>query len=268
MGVKKYKTLAHRSIKYYYLCTAYARNTYHARWHIFVMRINKTLFIALVAVMSLMTALPVQAQKFTKKAEARREARAKNYFYGHTFTVQAGLVHSWLTRYSFTPSTTYGATSRYQNTRQSFDLGFTWDYACTRYWGLQLGTFYSQQGGQLTQRFKNTSLSVDYGTQLLNEKTENVHINDLELEAMVRGFLPLTAHSRLSLGVGPYVGRIIAGPDASGHWTMGLQANMAYEWEHVYVGVTYQPGLYESLIDDCNTALNALWFNVGFRFWK
>lgn len=232
------------------------------------MRINKTFLLMLLAVMGLTMANPASAQKFTKRAEARREARAKNFFYGHTFTLQAGFTDSWLTRYAFTETTNYGMRSRYMNSRQSFNFGFTWDYAFNRHFGLQTGAFYAQKGGQKLQYFSNKNLSADYGEQLLPEKTKNLHFNTIELQFMPRVFLPLTHRSRLSLGAGGFVGRVLNSEDDMNNWTMGIQGNLAYEWNRLYVGITYQPGIYNKVIDNRSTALNALFFNVGFRLWK
>ena len=89
------------------------------------MQINKRSVLLIIFMM--VVAMPSFAQRFTKKEQAKREARAINYFYGNSFTVSAGYVHSWLTRDRFTDST-FGRSGAYQNTRDSYAFSFSWDY--------------------------------------------------------------------------------------------------------------------------------------------
>ncbi len=49
------------------------------------MQINKRSVLLIIFMM--VVAMPSFAQRFTKKEQAKREARAINYFYGNSFTV-------------------------------------------------------------------------------------------------------------------------------------------------------------------------------------
>jgi hypothetical protein len=43
---------------------------------------------------------------------------------------------------------------------------------------------------------------------------------------------------------------------------------VGYDYRHLSVSATYQPGLYRKVTDNSDARLNALMLNVGFRFWR
>jgi hypothetical protein len=47
-----------------------------------------------------------------------------------------------------------------------------------------------------------------------------------------------------------------------------LQCGVGYDYRHLALSLTYQPGLYRNYTDDSDARMNALMFNVGFRFWR
>lgn len=220
----------------------------------------------LLFIVSLFIAMPVFGQRFTKKEQALREARAKNFFYGHSFTLSAGYVHSWLTTDKFDlTSTKFGRTGQFCNTRESFDAFFSWDYCKSRVWGLQLNGGYVQQGGQ---KLFYQDMGVGYGPQLRSDLTETVHLNDAELQLMGRFFLPLTYKSRLSLNAGIYMDRLLGGYSDANDWDMGAVVSLGYDWNHFVASVSYKPGLFPDVIKTFDTRAASVSVNFGFRLWK
>lgn len=215
---------------------------------------------------ALLFAMPAFGQRFTKKEQALREARAKNFFYGHSFTLSAGYVHGWLTTDKFDKtSNIYGRTGQFSNTRESFDAMFSWDICKNRYWGVQFSLGYLQQGGQ---KLFYQDENLGYGPQLRPDLTETIHINEAVFDAVGRLFLPLSYKCRLSLNGGVYVSRVLGKYDDCHDWDMGPLVGLGCDWGHWTAGVTYRPGLYGSVIKDCDAGAASVSFNVGFRLWK
>lgn len=209
---------------------------------------------------------PVMSQRFTKKEQARREARAKNYFYGNTFSLQAGFVNSWLRRNTIVSASEAGFCDVYQNNRQSFAIGATWDRAVKKWWGWEAGVFYAGMGGEKCAYY-NSGLP---GTtsQLRSDRSQSIDYGVIELQGSVRFFLPLTYFSRLSLDMGVHVDKVVAGGDEVSGWDLGPMVGVSYEWKHIIGRVTYMPGINTGLISGAETAQNSMWFTVGYRFWK
>lgn len=228
------------------------------------MLLNKRFYLLLL--LSLVFAMPMYGQRFTKKEQALREARAKNYFYGHSFTLSAGYNHSWLTKDGFdNTDKKYGQTGAYQNTHDAFDFMFSWDICKKKYYGYQFSAAYLQNGGQKVYYYDN---GLGYGPQLREDLTEDIRTQVLEAQAVFRGFLPLSYKSRLSLNVGYYLDRMIGPNEHCRDWDMGALVGIGYDWKSLSVNVIYKPGVYPNLISDSSTRQGALMFNVGIRFWK
>lgn len=212
----------------------------------------------------LMMALPAHGQKFSKRLEARKEARAANYFYGAQFTLAAGYVHSWMTTSAVRMNISqFGRSAQIKNTHDAFDIGFLYDQAFNRRWGLQTGLYYTQKGGE---HMTYSDQGLGYGPILYDRYGLTVH--GVELQALGRCFLPLAYDSRLSLGVGPYITKLIDVPDGFRNWDLGLMVSIGYDWRHWSASLSYQPGLNSGVVEHSDTRMNALSVNVGFRFWK
>lgn len=226
------------------------------------MRLDKRYILLLIT--TLFISMPVFGQRFTKKEQALREARAKNFFYGHSFTLSAGYVHSWLTTDKFdNNSASAGITGQFCNTRESFDALFSWDICTNRHWGVQFSAGYNQQGGQKLFYYEQ-----NYGPQLRPDKTETIHLNNVEAQALARLFLPLTYKSRLSLNVGPYVNRVVGKYTNANEWDFGALVGLGYDWNHWSCNLTYKPGVFPNIIKGSDTRAASVSFNVGFRLWK
>ena len=210
--------------------------------------------------------LPLHAQKFSKREQAKKEARAINYFHGSSFTVTTGYLHSWMTDGLISPASTqpFGKSEYYKNAHEAFDLGFLWDHAFSRHWGMQHGLYYTQKGGEMVEYFDN-----GFGVGPIPVGRESIAIGGLELQSMARFFIPLTYHSRLSINGGFYLTKMLNETDKGVRkWDMGLMCGLGYDWKHLSVSVNYQPGLYTKICDNSKVKMNALMFNVGYRFWK
>lgn len=228
------------------------------------MQLNKRFFLLLL--LSLVLAMPMYGQRFTKKEQALREARAKNYFYGHSFTLSAGYIHSWLTKDAFDNSDRiFGQTGAYQNTHDACDFMFSWDICHKKYYGFQFSAGYLNKGGQ---KVIYQDMGLGSGPQLREDLTENIRTKNIEVQAAIRGFLPLTYKSRLSLNAGIYIDRLVGSSDIVRDWDMGLLVGLGYDWKYIATSVTYKPGVYPGIISGSNTRQAALMFNVGLRLWK
>lgn len=220
----------------------------------------------LLLITTLFIAMPVFGQRFTKKEQALREARAKNFFYGHSFTLSTGYVHSWLTTEHFDSNTSiYGRTGQYCNTRESFDAFLSWDVCMSRHWGIQFSGGYVQMGGQ---KLFYQDQGLGYGPQLRDDLTETIHINAAEVQTMARWFFPLTYKSRLSLNGGVYVDRVLGKYDDCHDWDFGALVSLGYDWNHWSASVIYKPGFSPDIIKSSDTRAASIAVNVGFRLWK
>jgi hypothetical protein len=218
-----------------------------------------------VLLLGLTTITPTFAQKFSKKEKEREEARAANYFHGSSFTATAGYVHSWITDgdIATTSASKFGKSESYRNTHNAFNIGFLWDHSFSRHWGMQHGLYYMQKGGE-----KSTFYDNKLGVGKLPYSTTNLLVSGVELQGMGRYFIPLTHTSRLSVNAGWFITKLINGGNGVGNWDLGLQCGIGYDYRHLALSLTYQPGLYRNYTDDSDARMNALMFNVGFRFWR
>ncbi len=211
------------------------------------------------------TITPTFAQKFTKKEKERAEARAANYFYGHSFTLTGGYEHSWITNGEVTATTTkFGQSECLKNTHDAFNVGFLWDYAFNPRWGMQYGLYYTQKGGEKISYYDN-----GFGVGPLPKSEDGVLISGLELQGMARYFIPLTHKSRLSINAGAFITKFLNGEDDGiRKWDMGLQCGLGYDYKHLALSATYQPGIYSHIAKNSDARMNAFSVNVGFRFWR
>lgn len=209
---------------------------------------------------------PVIAQRFTKKEQARREARAKNYFYGNTFSLQAGFVNSWFRRNTVVSESEAGFSNVFQNTRQSFDVGVTWNRAVNKWWGWEAGLFYAGLGGEKCVYYDSGLAGTN--SQFRDDRSEQLNYGVMELQGFARFFYPLTYFSRISLDLGVHLDKVVAGGDNVSNWDYGPAVGVSYEWKHLVGRVVYVPGVHTSLVSGAATAQNSIWFNVGYRFWK
>mgnify|MGYP003294971188 CR=1 FL=1 len=226
------------------------------------MHFNKRYILLLI--LSLVLAMPIYGQRFTKKEQAKREARAKNYFYGHSFTLSAGLNHSWLTKDEF-EDLKFGLSGAYQDTHNSFDLVFSWDMCFNKYYGYQLGLGYMENGGRKVMYHDN---GFGYGPQLREDLSDKIRAGAMELQGAFRGFLPLTYKSRLTGSVGVFLDKRVGSSDYVRNWDLGLFVGIGYDWKHLSANVIYKPGLNTSSIEGCNSRAAAVMFNIGVRMWK
>ncbi|MBQ0056601.1 MAG: hypothetical protein KBT20_02990 [Bacteroidales bacterium] len=225
---------------------------------------TKRFFLVLLLVMTLVPS--VFAQKFTKKEQARREAREANYFCGASFTFTGGYTYSWMSECSIDRFTSaYGRSELWGNNCHSFNLGFLWDQAFSRQWGLQTGAFFNQKGGDHLYFYDN---GLGYGPVCRPEETNEVTANLIELQCQGRYFFPLTKRSRISVNAGGYIDKVVGSPSGIANWNMGIQCGLGYDWQHVSVSATYQPGMFKKFADDSKTKVSGFMINAGFRFWK
>lgn len=215
-------------------------------------------------VIMMVVAMPTFAQRFTKKEQAKREARAINYFYGNSFTLSAGYVHSWLARDRFTGDT-YGMTGAYQSTRDSYVISFAWDYNKKKHHGFRVSASYAQFGGE--KDFYH-DMGLGYGRQQRYDLTEQIHLNEVMVGGKYRYFIPLTYKSRISLDAGIYVSRIVGSYDDVQNWDLGPMVGIGYDWKHLSLGVDYMPGVWNDVIEGSTARVSALIFNVGLHLWK
>ena len=222
--------------------------------------------IILVLMIMLVSAPAIFAQKFTKREQARREAREANYFCGASFTFTAGYTHSWLNNSPISlKANIYGKSERWANTRESFNVGFLWDQAISRQWGIQTGLFYNDKGGEHLFYYDN---GLGYGPILRSEETDKVNAQSISLQSVCRYFIPLGKYSRISVNGGFFIDRHIHKPGNFSHWNLGPQVGLGYDWKHLSLSATYQPGIFQSITDNSNTGLGAVLFNAGFRIWR
>lgn len=218
----------------------------------------------LLSLLAMIVAVPCMGQRFTKKEQALREARAINYFYGNSFTLSTGYVHGWLATDHFDVNE-YGRTGLYGNTRESFAFSFAWDYCKRKNQGIQIAASYAQFGGQ---KIFYADQGLGYGPQQRYDLTESIHINEVLLQASYRYFVPLTYKSRLSLNAGIYAGRVLGKYSDAKDWDMGPVVGLGYDYKHLSVGVNYLPGVYNNIIKRSDTRISALMLNVGVHLWK
>lgn len=208
---------------------------------------------------------PVSAQKFSKKDKARQEARAKDYFYGASFTVTAGYLHSWMLDGDVEVFTTdaFGRSECFMNTHDAFDIGFLWDQSFDRHWGMQQGLYYVQKGGE-----KHYYYNAGLGAGPILRDTKTISVSGIEWQALCRYYIPLTQVSRLSVNAGGYLTTLLnCHSNGIRNWDMGLMCGVGYDYRHLAVSVSYQPGVFYKVAKNSDLRLNALMVNVGFRFW-
>lgn len=223
--------------------------------------------ITLVLLMTLCLAPSVFAQKFTKREQARREAREANYFCGATFTFFGGYTHSWMTEEPLDITATYGKSEYWNNTDNSYTLGFAWDQAFSRRWGIQTGLYLNNKGGDHLHYYDGGT-SGNYGPILRPEETDEVTVHSIELQCQGRFFLPLGKYSRISLNAGLFIDKHFDTPSGIGNWNIGPQAGIGFDWKHISTCVTYQPGLSTKVTDQSDSRLNGISVNLGYRIWK
>ncbi len=206
------------------------------------------------------------AQKFTKKEQARREAREAYYFCGATFTLTAGYVHSWMSNNSIDLfNAPYGKSERWGNTDNSYDLGFIWDQAFNQHWGLQTGAYFSHKGGDHLYYYDN---GLGNGMIMLPEKTQEVRAQMAQLQCQGRYFINLDKKLRLSVNAGCYVDKLFGNPSGYRNWNLGPQAGIGIDWHFISASCTYQAGVWNKVVDDSKSKQSAICVNIGYRFWK
>lgn len=224
--------------------------------------------ISVVLLLGLVSFTSVYAQKFTKREQLRREAREKYYFCGNTFTLTAGYNHAWLTSSDVDLSTTYfGKSEKVANTRESFNLGFLWDYAFknSRRWSIQSGFYYTVKGGEHLYYYDN---QLGQGPQLREEETVKMKMQGIEAQFLFRYSIPLAYKQRITLNVGPYVTKFFDKPTGVKDWDLGGMAGIGYDFHHWSASVNYQPGCFPKVIKNCNSRVANISVNFGYRFWK
>lgn len=221
---------------------------------------KKNLLLLIVAFIS---ASPVFAQRFTKREQARRDARTANFFYGASFTFTAGYDHSWCSKEPLGSTIYFGKEQYLQDNFDSFNAGFLFDYALSRKWGYQFGLYYNQKGCDKVYYYDN---GLGYGSNRYDE--ESLMVQGIELQGQLRYFIPLRYDSRLSINAGLYVNKLIDPPSEFKNWDMGVQVGLGYDWNHLTVSATYQPGIYPNIAVHTDTRMATLMFNVGWRFWR
>lgn len=220
-----------------------------------------------VLLVSLFAITPIFAQKFTKKEQLRREAREANFFHGATFTFTGGFAHSWLSDKPIRVSTSdFDDTQRWGQYRDAFNLGFQYDQAFSKWWGIQTGLFYAIKGGDHTY-YRDQHLG--YGPVQLTELTEEAKNQAIELQLLGRGFLPVSKRGRFSLNGGFFLDRVVeSSVSGFGKWDMGVQGGLGFEWYHTSLGVTYQRSFLNSYIEKSDSKQSAIYVNIGYRLWK
>jgi len=216
--------------------------------------------------LSLITVVPLFAQKFTKKEQLRREAREANFFYGSAFTITGGYNYSWMSDKEIDLDSEYfGKSERWGQHRNGGNAGLQYDYALNRKWGLQAGLFYSVKGGDHTYYYDE---GLGYGAKLKDELTEEAVNQMVELQIVGRYFIPTSKLGRISLNAGYYIDRVIKSGSGLGKWDMGLQAGIGYDWYHTALSVTYQHSVFPPYVEDSKSMQNAIYVNIGYRLWK
>jgi len=211
---------------------------------------------------------PIFAQRFTKREQARREAREKNYFCGNTFTLTAGYNHSWLSSSMIElGSSYYGKSEKLANTKEAFNVGFLWDYAFknTTKWSTQVGAYYTVKGGQHLYYYDN---ELGQGPQVREEETTNITLQAIEIQGLVRYAFPLGYDKRITLNAGPYISKFINTPDEFKNWDLGVMVGVGLDYKHISASLSYQPGIYSGVSENSNTRVQCVSFNIGYRFWK
>lgn len=211
---------------------------------------------------------PAFAQKFTKREQARREARENYYFCGNMFTFTAGYNHSWLTPSSIKLTTTnYGKSEKLTNTNNNINLGFLWDHAFkhAQKWSLQHGLYYSNKGGEHLYYYDN---GLGAGPQIRTEETKKIHVQNLELQSVLRYTFLIAHDQRITANAGLYVDKMFDTPAGIKNWDFGGLIGVGYDYKHISASITYQPGCYPNIADNCNTRQANISFNVGYRLWK
>lgn len=212
----------------------------------------------------MLCAAPVFGQKFSKRVQQRQEARKANYFYGASFTFTTGYTHSWLSESDYTLSTkAFGRKAETQNTRDSWNLGFLYDHAFSKAWGIQSGFFYMEKGGELFTFYDG---GLGYGPIVVDETT--IKVSYLGLQCMARYFIPVNYHTRFSLNAGIHLDYAVQAGSYFSKWDLGPQAGIGFDWKHLAASVTWQIGVYPKVVDDSRSRLSAINVNVGVRFWK
>jgi hypothetical protein len=227
------------------------------------MLVKRTLLIFSLALIACPTLF---AQKFTKREQARRQAREEYYFCGATFTLTAGYVHSWM-NYKSISSDNYaaGRSEYWGNTDNSFNLGFAWDQAFNKKWGMQTALYYMRKGGDHLYYYDS---DMGYGKILRPEETEEITWQGAELQCQVRYFINLSKHQRVTVNAGVYVDKLVGSPAGMGNWNLGPQVGLGYDWRQLSVSTTYQPGVFQPITSHSHSTQSALMVNLGFRFWK
>lgn len=211
-------------------------------------------------------ATPALAQKFSKKDNAKIEARAKNYFHGASFTFTAGYVHSWMTNGNVpaTMTTDFGYSETFKNNHDAFNIGFLWDQSFSRHWGMQNGLYYVQKGGD-----KLTYHDNGLGIGPLPRTSDDITLHGMEWQCLARYFFPLAHKSRLSLNAGGYITNLWSHhSDGIRKWDVGVMCGIGYDYRHLAVSASYQPGVYHNVSNNSDLRLSSIMLNVGFRFWK
>lgn len=222
--------------------------------------------VSLIIILASLVVTPVFAQKFSKKEQQRREAREANFFYGATFALTAGYAHSWMTLTDVDLSTeTFGKSEKWGQSANNINLGFTYDHALNKQWGLQTGLYYVIKGGDHLYYYDN---GLGNGPILRKEETVSAKINMAELQFMGRRFFMTGKTSRLSLNAGLFLDKSFDKPTNIGNWHYGVQGGFGFDKDHWSLSATYQQGLPSPIVEDCSTRLNAVLINFGYRFWK
>ena len=221
-----------------------------------------------VLLFGLVSVAPAFAQKFTKREQARREARENYYFCGNMFTLTAGYNHSWLSVSEIELSkNNFGKSEKLANTANSFNIGFLYDHAFAKAqkWSLQTGLYYSMKGGQHLYYYDN---GLGAGAQMREDKTKNLKIQGLEAQLLLRRTFLISKQQRITLNAGPYISKLLNAPDEIKGWDMGVMVGLGYDYKHFSGSVSYQPGIYPNIASKCNTKQANIMVNFGYRLWK
>lgn len=221
-----------------------------------------------VLLFSLAATAPIFAQKFTKREQARREARENYYFCGNSFTLTAGYNHAWLTAAEIDLSSpAFGKSEKLANTVNRFNAGFLWDHAFknSKKWSLQSGLFYTMKGGEHLYYY---DAGFGKGPQLRDEETETLNIQAVEAQVLWRRSFALAYDQRITLNAGPYVSKFIDAPSGIKGWDFGVTLGVGFDYKHWAASISYQPGVFPFIADDCYTRQANIAVNVGWRFWK
>lgn len=211
---------------------------------------------------------PAFAQKFTKREQARREARENYYFCGNMFTFSAGYNHSWFIPSSVSlKSDIYGKSEKLTNTNNAFNVGFMWDHAFKKAqkWSLQSGLYYTIKGGQHLYYYDN---GLGAGPQLKEESTKDLNIQGIEAQALLRRTFLISYDQRITLNAGVFVTKFIETPDEIKNWDFGPMVGIGYDYKHWSASVSYQPGVYPNVATGSNTRVANISVNFGYRLWK